>query len=391
MASYRFHKRFNRFLAVVFKPFLKRRFVFTIPEEQALPETFLIVSNHVTNYDPFILGICIHRHCYYVATEHLMSLGFRSRLIKFLVEPITLPKGANASGAVLEILRHLKDGKSVCLFAEGNTSWDGRTAGIPEATGKMARSSRTALVTFRIEGGYFGFPRWGYGFRKGPVTGHVVNVYSPETLRAMKPDEINARIAEDIYEDAYARQKKDPQVYKGKALSKGIEHAMVVCPSCRQFDRIRSDKHGFACPCGLKGRYDEYGSLSGEKLPFTTLSAWEDWQKAYIAGLTEDAGELTADGDMVLYRIEGHSRSEAARGRVYADGKGISLMGEMKPYDSFFGLEVRIHGIVSFSFKDGSYFELKKADGSNYNGRKYKLLFDRFAREDGGEEYKKED
>ena len=40
---------------------------------------------------------------------------------------------------------------------------------------------------------------------------------------------------------------------------------------------------------------------------------------------------------------------------------------------------VRLHGNVTFSMKDGSYYDLKKADKSDYSGRIYKLLFERYA------------
>ena len=379
-ASYGFHKAFYKALIIPFDHFLRLRFRFTKEKAPELPDHFLLITNHVTNYDPFIVGVVLKRQMYYVATEHLFSLGWKTRMIEFLADPIPRPKGGNAASAVMEILHRLRDGKSVCLFAEGNTSWDGCTASFPESTGKMIRTAKVPLVTFKIEGGYFGYPRWSYGFRKGPVTGHMVRVYQPEELRAMTPEEINAHVAEDIFEDAYARQEQDPRPYKGKALSKGLEHVLLVCPKCHRIGSLTSTADGFSCACGLTGRYDEYCRLSGEGFSFTTIKAWDAWQKEWIAGLPrEDGTVLASDEDMVLLQVEGHKRTEIARGTLSMSARQFSLASLSWSMEELASLEVRLHGIVSFSLTDGRYFELKKAADSDYSGRKYKLLFDAFA------------
>lgn len=381
-ASYGFHKAFYKSLIPPFCLFLKSRMNLVRPKKPELPENYLLISNHVTNYDPFILGVILRRQMYYVATEHLFSLGFKTRCIRYLADPIPRPKGGNAAGAVMEILRRLKSGRSVCLFAEGNTSWDGCTAAFPEATGKMIRSSRVSLVTFRIEGGYFSNPRWGYSFRKGRVTGNVVHVYSPEELRSMSPEEINALVARDIFEDAYARQEKEPIAYRGRDLSRGLEHVLVLCPKCRRLGTLKSDRKGFSCSCGLKGSMDAYGRLAGEGFDFTGIRDWDAWQKAAVEELPEDGSELVRDKDMVLLKIENHRRRETGRGDIALSSKSFTAGGQTWPLTELASLEIRLHGVISFSLKDGSYFELKKADGSDYSGRKYKLLFDRFAGSD---------
>ena len=283
---------------------------------------------------------------------------------------------------MLEILRRLKAGRSVCLFAEGNCSWDGRTAGFPEATGKMVRASKAPLVTCRITGGYFSHPRWAYKDRRGPLRVEVTGIHQPEELAAMKPAEINALIRDGIREDAYERQLADPKEYRGKKLSLGLERALLVCPKCRRFGTLASTADSFSCGCGLKGSYDRFGMLSGEGFDFTTVRDWEDWQRAFFRELPDPQAEetvYTSDSDMVLYAVGGHKVSEAARGTLSGSDQGLAAGGLSFPFAEMADLAVRLHGIVTFSMKDGAYYELKKADKSDYSGRKYKYLFDRFA------------
>ena len=101
----------------VLRAWFNSRYKMSYPEVPDLPAHFLLISNHVTNADPFLIAATLGRHVYFVATEHLFRLGFRSRLIRFLQDPIPITKGGSTSGAVLEILRRLREGKSICLFA----------------------------------------------------------------------------------------------------------------------------------------------------------------------------------------------------------------------------------------------------------------------------------
>ena len=90
---------------------------------------------------------------------------------------------------LMACLRKLKAGRSVFIFAEGETSWDGRTQDIFPGIGRMAKIGGVQLLTYRLEGGYLSAPRWGKGIRRGRMQGRIAGVYSPEQLKAMKPEE----------------------------------------------------------------------------------------------------------------------------------------------------------------------------------------------------------
>ena len=184
--SLSFYRRVAAFLRPLGGLFLRLKFRLKKTDLPALPESFIQISNHVTNFDFLTLTCLTKRQMFFVATEHIFSLGWLSRLLENFFAPIPRPKGGQAAGAVMDILRRVKDGGSVGLFAEGNCSWDGCTASFAPATGKMVRASGVSLVTCRIHGGYFAAPRWGKGLRRGKITGKVTGFWPAEMLKSRK-------------------------------------------------------------------------------------------------------------------------------------------------------------------------------------------------------------
>ena len=114
---------------------------------------YVVVCNHVTDWDPLLVGAAFRNQMYFLASEHIMRLGFVSRLLDWLVHPIVRQKGGSAAGAVMEMLRVTRAGHNVALFPEGNRTWDGVTRDFPASTGKLIKQSGASLVTFRLRGG----------------------------------------------------------------------------------------------------------------------------------------------------------------------------------------------------------------------------------------------
>ena len=270
----------------------------------------LILSNHVTDFDPFLVGLSFPEHMYYVAGENVMRMGFLSRIVTRYGSVIQRVKGTTDAEAALQILRTLKKGRNVCMFAEGNRTFTGETLPIAPATGKLVKLARSTLITYRITGGYLSTPRWSTHRRKGKMSGAVVGVYAPEELKRMTEAEISALLVRDLYENAYETQRQDPVAYKGKALAETLETALYLCPKCHRIDTLHSAQDRFCCDCGLSLTLDEYGFFRGEDLPFDTPLAWDKWQTGEMERLARDLGEEAAfsDEDQTLNRKEDDHR-----------------------------------------------------------------------------------
>ena len=258
----------------------------------------IVVCNHVTDWDPLLVGAAFRDQMYFLASEHIMRLGFVSRMLDWLVHPIVRQKSGSAAGAVKEMLRTLKNGCSVALFPEGNRCWDGVTRDFPASTGKLVKAGGVSLVTFRLRGGYLSSPRWsGDTARRGELRGELVKIYTPEELKGMSALQINAAIARDIHVDAFEDQRSRPVLYRGRRLAENLETLLFVCPKCFSVGTLFSADDVFRCRrCGFETRYAPTGAFIGGDAPFS-----DEGLELYSVQ-TGRSSELIARGDVALYR-----------------------------------------------------------------------------------------
>ena len=70
------------------------------------PVPTLIISNHVTNFDPILVALSFPgRRFHFVASEHLFRMGFVSKLLTYLFDPIPRRKGVSGGDTAMAILR----------------------------------------------------------------------------------------------------------------------------------------------------------------------------------------------------------------------------------------------------------------------------------------------
>ena len=297
------------------KPYLKLRYQFTTDTLPPMDEPFILLSNHTTEDDMFFTGTAVRGHMYFVCGEHLLRNRLYGGLLRNLVDPIPLPKGSGSLRAVREILRRIKAGHNICIFHEGKRSYHGETIPCSEATGKLVKMAGCALVTYRIRGGYFTYPRWArQHHRKGHAEGQIVGIYSSRELAGLSAKEITDIINRDTYENAYETQRREHWRYRGKNLAEGMEHVLFLCPRCHSMDSIRTEGDAFSCTsCGMRGTYNEYGFLEGDDLPYDDVLSWMRWiETAFDARVqeSEEDAELFAEEDVLLYQMLDGYRNE---------------------------------------------------------------------------------
>ncbi len=318
MDSHARHQKIWRVLYALSHRWICRKFNLS-HEDLRLEGPVLLVPNHVSAWDPLLVAMSLRdKQVYYVASEHLFRLGPVTRVLNALVAPIPRRKASSGADTVKSCLRHLRAGHSVCLFAEGEQCWDGRSGPIFPATGKLAKSSGATLVTYRLEGGYLSLPRWGKGVRRGAVHGHPVGIYPPERLEGMTPREINACIQRDIREDAWERQAQAPIPYRGKRRAEGLERALYACPGCGRVGTLHSRDDRVFCGCGFSRVYTETGFLD-PAAPFPTLAEWEDWQRGLLRSraFPPAADCLFSDEEIALSQVfPDHRETPLLTGRL---------------------------------------------------------------------------
>lgn len=271
----------------VLAPVFRRKYGFSC-EQLDLTGPCLLIANHAANFDPILVSLASKsRPLSFVASEHLERLGLITRLLTHNFSIIPRSKAASAVGTVRSVLKALRQGAAVLLFAEGDCTWSGVSAEVVPATGKLAKAAGVPLVTCRLSGNYQSKPRWARKARKGRITGSLVHVYPPEELAAMRPEEIAAAIDRDIYEDAWQNE----TVYRAKKPAEGLEQALFLCPDCGRLGSLHTRGNAVFCGCGFRVTLDGGSHLQGGR--FSTIADWDAWQTeafaAYSAQASDDA------------------------------------------------------------------------------------------------------
>lgn len=301
------HKFFYAATTGILRPIFKTFYHYEFSKPVSIPSPSIVLSNHATDYDPILVTACIKTQTYFLASENCFRKGFKSKFFTYAYGPISKIKGASDTLAVMKAIRFLKNGKNVCIFPEGGRTFNGTTCPVEIATGKLVKVSGASLVTVKLTGGYFTLPRWGFGRRKGKWGGKIVNIYTPEQLKNMTPQQITDLISSDLYINAYDDQDKNPMRYKGKNLAYGMECGVCVCPSCKTIGNIKTEGNSVFCTnCEIKTNLDEYGYFE-KSFPMRHFGEWDTWQEnfyqEYVANFTETDKPLVYDDNVNLRTV----------------------------------------------------------------------------------------
>jgi hypothetical protein len=338
----------------------------------ALKGPYILVSNHNTDFDSILLGSAFPNHMYFVASEHIFRKGWLRRLLVFFLDPIPKRKGGADVSTAMQMIRRLRKGANIALFAEGNKSFHGVTCPVHPATGSLVKAAGVTLVTYKMEGGYFSSPRWSHTVRRGRMKGNLVAQYPAKTLAGMSVSEINRLIARDIHEDAYERQKESPVAFRGKRLAEGIGNALYLCPKCQAFGTITGRDDRVECGCGFSAAYTDMGMLTGNHLPFHTLKAWGEWQRTQLVERIRRAGNepLFSDENQRMIRIDPDYHTEEVAFGTLSIGKGGLCCGTFHlPIAQLEGLEV--YGRNTIVFSDGQGLRYQICSATERSGLKY--------------------
>ena len=102
-----------------------------------LEPPFLVLCNHVTDYDMIIAGMAFKHSLRFVCSEDYLC-GKLAKPLKKWFDVIPMFKAGTNLKPTREILRALKNGDSVCMFPEGRHSPDGRTGPFKDSVASLA-------------------------------------------------------------------------------------------------------------------------------------------------------------------------------------------------------------------------------------------------------------
>lgn len=125
----------------------RRRGVDRIPDEGPV----IIASNHISNWDPVLLGLGCRREVHFMAKEEL----FRNAFLRWLItayNAMPVRRGAPDSGALREARALLRRGEVLLMFPGGTRDESGEVGDPKPGVGFLAAAGRASVVPAYITG-----------------------------------------------------------------------------------------------------------------------------------------------------------------------------------------------------------------------------------------------
>lgn len=295
-------------------------------------ETFLLVSNHITQIDPLLVSASFRQHIYYVATDNVIKRNWLGKVLSFACGPIPKTKNTIDISTIKNMLSMVSNGGCVGLFLSGNATYSGSEEYIPSPIAKLVKKINKPLVIYNLIGGYGVAPRWGNEIRKGKFYGKIKQIVMPEEYLAMSDEQLEDLIKNQLAVSAF--QDIDQVGYDCKNRAEYLERALFWCPDCHSFSTLTSNGHNLSCSkCGYKIRYETdltFTLLQG-KHKIDNVKQWYDLEKNYVANydfaVYNDEEVIIKDADILCRQIRG-TTSWVSRGSIALYNSRIEINSE---------------------------------------------------------------
>src|SRR5690554_2578133 len=146
---------FYKFAKVIVLMIFKLMFKIKVIGKENVPKTgpVIVCSNHISNFDPPVVGITFPRTIHFMAKEEL----FHNRFLKLLLTKLNafpVKRGMRDRQALRDGLKVLEDGHTLGLFPEGTRSKDGQLKQGLAGAGFFAMRSKATVIPCAIIGSY---------------------------------------------------------------------------------------------------------------------------------------------------------------------------------------------------------------------------------------------
>lgn len=246
---------------------------------QKLPDKkqYLILSNHQTVWDQFLVGLMCSNKTYFVMSDDLTTIKFFSKLLKFLLHPIPYKKSSTDFTILRSCRQVVSEKGSVMIFPEGNRTYSGKTEYINPTIIKMMKFLKLPVAIIHLEGGYGKFPRWANKSRKGHFVGNVYKIYQYEEYKDLDDKKLYEQICNDLFVDDI----KFHGIFDSKRSAEYLERVLYNCPYCG-FTHFRTSKDLITCcSCNMTLQYCSNLKFIGinTKAPFDNVRDWYIYQQ----------------------------------------------------------------------------------------------------------------
>ncbi len=311
MWSKKRHSIVTAIISPFFKAYFRFKFNYKVEKENLPDEGAIILSNHSTFWDPFFIGLKFNKPLYYMCSVHMFQNRFIGKLIKFLVAPIPKEKNNKSDvSAVRSCLKIAKENGSICIFPEGNRTFDGRICNVEDSIVRLIKHLKKPLIICNIVGGYGSDPRWSNATRKGKLEVKIKKTYPYNEIKDMDNDELYSKIIKDLTVDEFSLNVP----FKSKKRAECLESVLHICPICKCEHTLYSKGNMLYCSsCGNEVEYTEKLTFSCENrdFPFNYVYEWYDYQVDLMRNCEFEKSQLIYSDFVRVYKPRLYQKREA--------------------------------------------------------------------------------
>ena len=328
----------HRILRSIFGPYFVWRYRSTAENQEIvdnLKPPYIVIPNHVMTFDPALVNYFVPVPIHYVASD----ANFRNPLFSFLLRQlgtIATSKLAGDLASLRFMVKTLREGKVIGIFAEGQRSWDGASLSIIPSTAKLVKIAKVPVLVSLLKGGYMSIPRWSFHGRRGRVVIEQKLAVTAEEAASLSAEEITARIEGALEHDDSEYQNEKRVAYVSKRPAESLQLTLFYCPNCESLNTMYSERRRFYCrSCDYHVQFTQYYRFKpmpgpGNPPPhFATIRQWylaqTDFLDRHLRDLVESGKEkeLFADEKALLltgYRLARMRKRALGRLSVHLDG-----------------------------------------------------------------------
>ncbi len=343
--------------------FLKFNLKIEKNELKGVKGSYVVIANHESALDFVNIVRVIKGRAHFV----ISNAFYKTFPFRFIVEKLGLiPK--NQFQTMPSDLKQMKmvvdNGLPLVIFPAGLMPENGICTPIPKATGKALKWLNQDVYLAKSNGSYLTNPKWSSKWRKGKTTLKVEKFIAKEELSNITSEEIQEKVEEALYFDAYKSNDVEKVPFKNGDNVVGLENVLYKCPLCgKSYTIISEDKNVLKCvSCGYKVYSDKYGALykeNGKEGIFKFPSDWSLYIEEEIEKKIDENPnyKLECVADVYILDEKKHKFVIGGNARLTLDKNGFKLNGMIdgeKIEKDFF-----IKNYPSLPLKPGKSFEIQ--------------------------------
>ncbi len=344
--------------------YIRPKFNFKLNKESdPIPKPpFIMVSNHGTFFDPWIVGHLSRYPLSIMNNEEAFKAPPIQRWYMKQIGTFPKKKGASDYKAVKITLKKLKRGYPILIFPEGQTSWDGETQPVFPGVEKIIKLTGASLVMMNIKGNFLSKPWWSYHYRKGQVR-VTCKVLTPEKVKTLSVKEILELLIRHIRNSDIKDAQNQQIAFKGENCAEGLEHFVWICRTCCAEDTLTAKGNTITCSaCGSLWHIDAHCKLTPgneQSADIGDLHDWASWHKQITKdkiAKTDETNLLTANDHVTYCVLDNNGASiDYATGSLTLSKKRLAF----KSRDEQHSVVLQVKNILDYVYQRKELFECR--------------------------------